>query len=95
MVIGLRAHRARELAQALGGGAQRRVLRHFALELERRRGVELAVDVGVQPVVGFHLCTRNRGTAAGWSACASSPRAREMRDITVPIGTPAMRAMSL
>src|SRR3989442_15532208 len=101
MVVGLLAHRGRELAQSLIGGAQRRVLRHLALELQARGGVELAVVVGVErPVValhvGFHLCSRSRGAAAvGASASASRRRARARRDITVPIGTPAMRAMSL
>ena len=68
-------------------------------ELERMRGIELAVHVGMQQFVGFfasHLCIC--GAAAFEMACSDSARSRRpraRRDITVPIGTSVMRAMSL
>src|SRR6266699_5551980 len=69
------------------------------LELEALHRVELAVDVGVQQPRGFfacHLCTCVPEMLEGaLSDSATSRRARARRDITVPIGTSVMRAMSL
>src|SRR5207244_8175170 len=97
--VGLVADRRGHLAQPLAGGAHRRIFGQMRLELEALHRVELAVDVGVQQFVGFfacHLCTcvpENLEVAP--SDSARSRRARARRDITVPIGTSVMRAMSL
>src|SRR5258708_12936638 len=69
------------------------------LELERLRRVELAVDVGVQQSVGFFACHLSTCVPEmleeAPSDCASSRRARPRRDINLPFGTSAIRAMSL
>ena len=78
MVVGLLAHRGRQLAHALVRGPQRRVLGHRALELEARGGVELAVEVGVQRFVVSHLCTRSRGAGAAGLNASISRRSRSV-----------------
>src|SRR5205085_4526768 len=97
VIVRLGAHGGGELAHALERGAQRRALRHFTLDLDARRGVELAVEIGAEGlVVGLHLCSRSRGAGAdSVSFSASMRRARARRDMTVPIGTSAMCAICL
>ncbi len=91
---------SRGAAQA-GGGAhrleapvfrrERRVSGELALELERAHRVEFAVESSAQPE---HAVVGIVGHGSGSKVFASAPRARERRDITVPIGAPVASAMS-
>src|SRR5579883_2884412 len=67
------------------------VLGQSLLKFERMRRIKLAVDIGVeqQPIV-----LRHRHLSAP-SISISRRRARARRDITVPIGTPVIAAISL
>ncbi len=98
MVIGLLADPGRQLAQPFETLPQRRIGGELRLELEALRRIELAVDVGVQQPGGFFglhfsVCTRE-ATAMTRTDSASSRRARARRDMTVPIGTSVIRAIS-
>src|SRR6266478_2165773 len=92
----VRARRGLQLAQCLLIGAATGATGDVLLDLQRSAQIELVVHVGVdQPLRlgaihdALPACSR-RATAA-----RSCRRARESRDITVPMGTRAMSAISL
>ena len=99
--VGERLRRALAGGRAAGGGAhrleapvfrrERRVSGELALELERAHRVEFAVESSAQPE---HAVVGIVGHGSGFRVFASAPRARERRDITVPIGAPVASAMS-
>src|SRR6202007_417171 len=98
VVLGLLADAGRQLAQPFETLAQRRIGRELRLELEAFRRIELAVCVSIQQPGGFFglhfsACTREASVMTRTDS-VSSRRARARRDITVPIGTSAMRAIS-
>ena len=80
-----------ELAAQRGAA---RAFRHVLREACRPRGVELAIMLRLdqQPHLvagaGLHRTCSAATPSSAW-------RARQSRDITVPIGTPVMRAISL
>ncbi|MNG26026.1 hypothetical protein D3C84_1109530 [compost metagenome] len=83
-----------DLAGLLGIGGQVQLYRPPTLR------VQALVDIGVQLVFGrdqlTHFNLRNTGDAVVPSASSrSATRARDKRDITVPIGTPRAWAASL
>ena len=73
-------------------GGERRVGGEIAFESERVRGVELAVEGGVEPEAAWIGIGVAHGSA--FRTFASALRARARRDMTVPIGRPAASAMS-
>ena len=107
VTLAMHTHRLAQPPQRIHLGTQPRVLRDACLHLEPARELELAVDEGVQLLrfefVLHHVTppcperdtVRSTGRAPGVKACRISARDRARRDITVPIGRSAMRAMSL
>ena len=73
------------------------ILGNTPLHGKRGRRVELAIDQRMQQQVHIRGVGRQSVTLAHClapSSDISSPRARDSRDMTVPIGTPRMAAMS-
>ncbi len=92
----LRAHRVAQGAPLVQAPLQRRFGGQAALQREAGRRVEFVVEEGVQPeiVVGVHESALVADGEMGRNASASRLRPRDRRDITVPMGTSVMRAMS-
>jgi hypothetical protein len=77
---------------AIALGRQRGIVGDRALELERVRRVELAVEIGVdEQVVAGGCCCHGSSTP---KVAIRRRRARASRDITVPIGALVTWAMS-
>ena len=86
------ADHAAQRLDAVPLGSQFGLGRKSPLQLERVRGVELAVDIGVNEQARVFVCC-GHGLSVPMLAI-SRRRARASRDITVPIGTLVTSAIS-
>ena len=95
-----RLFEGRFLALERGQGRLRvRIAGQQGFDFERRLARKLAIGIGAKdPIVDFslsyHFTRLSRGSLSPSNCCRKNVRARDKRDITVPIGTPVISATS-
>src|SRR5467141_2205737 len=91
----VRTRRGLQLAQCLLLGAATGASGDVLLDLERSAQIELVVHVGVDQLLGLGAVHDALPCWRPATAACSCLRARDSRDITVPMGMCAMSAISL